>query len=346
MIIMQLLADTRESHVLVHKEEFKTINLEVKQFDKKGDYILCKDGKIITIFERKTLPDFAASFKDGRSENKAHLLEIRRQTGCNIVYIIEGPAYPEPNKMFGNIAYKNIESSIFHLMYRDNITIIWSKDTLHTAKLLVRYYQSIANLLHREPTPALPPVIDRRPVDPQLADPGITVGAGDDGANQSPVASDPIPSVTDILAVKFVKPDVDIVRQMWSCIPGIAMPTADCFMMYTLADLIGKKIDFVGHKVNNRKISIKVYKSVTNVGPSVIINMIACIPGISKKTAEKIYIACPDFTMIEVTALSEIMIDGAKGAKKLGVIKAKAINHYFNYSDGSLAKVNKNEVIL
>src|SRR5271169_2525783 len=71
---LSLLADTRESHVLIHKDEFATINLIVKQFDKKGDYILCRNDKIITIFERKTLVDFAASFKDGRSENKQFLL--------------------------------------------------------------------------------------------------------------------------------------------------------------------------------------------------------------------------------------------------------------------------------
>jgi len=331
---MQLLADTRESHVLVHKEEFKAINLEVKQFDKRGDYILCKDNKIITIFERKTLSDFAASFKDGRSENKAHLLDIRRQTGCNIVYIIEGNAYSEPNKMYANIAYKNIESSIFHLMYRDNITIIWSKDTLHTAKLLVRYYQSISNLLIREPT-----IIDSK-LAGSISDATPNIVSDNEPDTQDNIIPANTPTITDILSTKYVKSDVDIVRQMWSCIPGIAMPTADCFMMYTLRDTINKKIDYTSHKVNNRKISVKVLKSITSISPGIIINMLAVIPGISKKTAEKIYIANPDFLEASPEALAETLIASQQAnsqanhqaTKKIGLAKATLINLYFNFS--------------
>jgi ERCC4-type nuclease len=73
-----------------------------------GDYIVVSGDKIVAVIERKTLDDYGASLKDGRANNKQKMINLRKKTGCRIIYIIEGDAFPSPNDCYSNIPYKNI----------------------------------------------------------------------------------------------------------------------------------------------------------------------------------------------------------------------------------------------
>lgn len=56
-----------------------------------GDFQIVAADRPLLIGERKTLADFAASNTDGRyREQRARLLAARRETGCSLVYVLEG----------------------------------------------------------------------------------------------------------------------------------------------------------------------------------------------------------------------------------------------------------------
>jgi len=108
-----------------------------------GDYLICHrtsatdaTPRIRACIERKTLLDFAASFKDGRHANIQKMRDLRTQTGCQLYYIIEGPAFPSRARRFGRIPYGSILTAITHLMVRDNVMIIQTESEAHSAARL------------------------------------------------------------------------------------------------------------------------------------------------------------------------------------------------------------------
>ncbi len=69
--------------------------------------------QLIAIFERKTLSDFASSFKDGRYENKQKMINTRNITNCRLFFIVEGNIPKNKIQKINGIPFQNIESSIF-----------------------------------------------------------------------------------------------------------------------------------------------------------------------------------------------------------------------------------------
>ena len=127
---MELIVDDRERAVIPHLADVKVERITV------GDYAFVYNGKVVVIVERKSLADLASSIKDGRMENNNKLLEAQAQHGCHILYIIEGPAYPTMTKKFGRMPYKCLQGKLDSLMFRNDIKIIWTRDTKHTAERL------------------------------------------------------------------------------------------------------------------------------------------------------------------------------------------------------------------
>src|SRR3989304_6649173 len=112
----KLIIDDRERAIFPYLEtelydiKYKKTRINV------GDYAICDENdNIIICIERKTLEDFASSIKDGRYENKNNMIELRKKNNCKLVLLLEGDAYPKPNKLYGRIPYKIIESAIFHI---------------------------------------------------------------------------------------------------------------------------------------------------------------------------------------------------------------------------------------
>lgn len=112
-----------------------TIAIEEKQLPV-ADYVIILNGKIVAVVERKTLNDYAASFKDRRHENKSKLLNLRNKCGCRIYYIVEGAVNPEYTTEYAGIKYQNILASMQDLMISDNIHVITTCNAQHTAKSL------------------------------------------------------------------------------------------------------------------------------------------------------------------------------------------------------------------
>ena len=137
---MQVLIDDRERSVIQFVNKFSEkyhIDYKVKRMTT-GDYAIIHGNQIIAIIERKTYADLAASFRDGRSNNKNKLLKLRSETSCIIIYLIEGPAFPDNNDLFGNIPYKHLVSHLDHLVLRDNIQIQTTFSPEHSAERIMQ----------------------------------------------------------------------------------------------------------------------------------------------------------------------------------------------------------------
>lgn len=102
-----------------------------------GDFQIVKNDKIVAVIERKTLKDYAASIKDGRTGNLVKLTEARELTNCQIFYIIEGPMRPQDTTRFGGMPYKSIRNSITRLMIMHDVHVLHTKGPEDTIAELV-----------------------------------------------------------------------------------------------------------------------------------------------------------------------------------------------------------------
>jgi ERCC4-type nuclease len=322
---MFLIADHREHAVLKHAKEFEGCNMKIEQITV-GDYVICSNWNVVCVIERKSLEDYAASIKDGRADNKSKLLKLREETGCVVMYLIEGPEFPNPNTLYGGIPWKYIESSIFHLQMRDHIGIMRSASTLETAKLLVRFINSMSTLQKKHDFPAKSNVellIDKTGGNTD----NTTRDVVDTVVDTPPAVVDSVPTdekqllTMQRLQVREEKPLHDVVRSMWSVLPGIATETADSFMVHSLYDVIILKKDITGMTVHGRKINKKVLASIGRIAEYGI-KMMACVPTISLATAQRI--PFPDVLIQPFPG--EFIVNG----RKLGV-RADKIIQAFKY---------------
>lgn len=312
-----LFIDAREKNVIRHEKELEQISTQIKQITT-GDYvIIAPNGTILAVIERKSLVDFAASLKDGRCNNKQKLIALRQQTGCRILYIIEGPNFPDPDDYFGNISYKHIQSSIFHLMIRDSIGIIQTRDTLHTAKILAAIVCSMDSLIHKDEG------LDEIPEVP------IETIISNHQTNS-------IEEITSILTKKYEKTDYDVVREMWGCFPGISVESADEYSKYwSIADIVCSKVPQEHIKnfklASGRAIGRKALKSLTHIPKLIEVRLLSTIPGISHATATEInsYTILPQLLTYNLNKISNIKVGKTK--RNLGDSRAQKILRCFNY---------------
>lgn len=310
----KLIIDAREKNVIRHQHELSKISTMVKQITT-GDYAICveKDDsttELLAIIERKSMEDYAASLKDGRSGNISKLLSLRTSTKCRIIYIIECPdAFPEPNKLYGNIQYKCIQSSIFHHIVRDGVCVIQTKDTLHTAKTLVQLMNSMDTLVEKATFDKFQCNDDARQ--------SINTNNTNDNTNSTDLTISGGNDILQLLTEKKQKSNHDIVRELWSCFSGIAMETADDFIKhFTLAEIIcGKNDSFKTMKMSTgRAISKKVVKSLSHIDAAMEARLLSKVPEISLTTAKDI---------LENTTLKQLLTfdSGAISIRKVGKLK-------------------------
>ena len=312
-----LIVDTRERNVTRHDIEFANITWEVKQITTADYIVLAPGGNVLAAIERKSLEDFAASLKDGRVSNLTKLIQLRAETGCRIIYLIEGPAYPNPASYYGNIAYKNIESNIFHAIVRDGVSVINTEDSLGTARALARFVTSMDTLVDADEIEGGAPA----PLD-QVLEKGV--------AREEMMA---------MLTRKIEKSDHEIVRELWSCFPGISVTTADDYgCKWSLGEIICGKIpraDIVGHKLaSGRAIGKKVVGSLTGIEKRIEVRLLSSIPGVSMGIATELTNMASLATLLGYSVQTIGMIKVGKARRNLGEEKARRILHLFWYKRG------------
>lgn len=103
--------------------------------------------RLCAVIERKTLKDLAGSLKDGRLENLEGLVEVRRECGCDLWLLVEGPAFPAAGSRFGRIPFETLESLVVDASVRDGFFTGKAKDLADSArflrKLCDRYRRSL-----------------------------------------------------------------------------------------------------------------------------------------------------------------------------------------------------------
>lgn len=118
---MILLIDNREQACYPYLDKL-TIEYNVCRLTV-GDYCVYDNDRILFIIERKTIADMLASFTDGRKANVEKLILLREKTGCKIFYFIETGNKKIPS---------NITAHFDHLIFRDNIHIVHTKNVSST----------------------------------------------------------------------------------------------------------------------------------------------------------------------------------------------------------------------
>ena len=315
MAEIRLIADARERNVLRHEEALSTIKTEIKTITT-GDYVVASDKRIFAVIERKSLEDYAASLSDGRHNNRKKLLAFSAKTKCKVIYIVEGPEFPSPDDVFGRIPYRHIESSIFHLMIRDNIMIIRTKDTLGTAHALVRFVKSMATL----------------PV--EIGEPNEVVAETDIDESSVPDSDELIGMLTEVKE----KTIDDVVRAMWNKFPGISIESASEYMnKWSIADIVRGRVPVTDIKssktATGRAVSKKVIENLCDVSKLVQIKLLSGVPGVSLNTAK---------TLLETVTLSTFLSQGVGGMemymlgkRRLGKKLAEKIALCFEYRNSS-----------
>lgn len=144
---MNIIIDDRERSVIPYFDSFEeeVINYKVKRLEV-GDYSIVKHDKIIAIIERKTWADLSSSICDGRIHNMEKMIKVREQNSCRLYMLIEGKRLKASDLINHRMPYKNIESYLDHIMYRDNIFVIYSNDELDSARRIYSLSRNLSTL--------------------------------------------------------------------------------------------------------------------------------------------------------------------------------------------------------
>ena len=145
---MEIIADDRERAIHAHLRTYTdkaNIKFKIDRINV-GDYAIVFNDKIIAIIERKTWADLSASIKDGRKSNIEKLKSLREETGCMILYLIEGHANYWSNKLIQGIPYKNLRAHLDHLMIRDNVHVMHTDNEEYTADRLVMFAKNYCTI--------------------------------------------------------------------------------------------------------------------------------------------------------------------------------------------------------
>lgn len=318
-----------------------------------GDYALVctKTNKLLAIFERKSLTDFGASFKDGRYENVNKLIEMRERTNCRIIFIIEGNAFPHATQTFAHVPYSAIESNIFHMMMRDNIMPLGTLNPQHTIVKLVAFMKSMVELLNKWDTTSFAPAMSVCSGDTNNSINDISTTAGSETQPQTSehnsenfAGSNSESFSESMLTEKVTKPDIDVVRAMWAKFRGVSTVNADVFISrmslhelfsgkYTPADISSFKTP--SGKALGKNVIESVLSVLSGHNRALEEKILAGVTGISDSTAKEILEGknLKQLLSFEPGAISIIKIGKTK--RNLGLKRASDILKYFNFKIGT-----------
>lgn len=344
-----LISDTRERYIhgFIDTLFDKATDIQhtISQINT-GDYLICNkvDGEepeILACIERKTLKDFAASFKDGRYENRLKMLDLRDKTGCQLYFFVEGPAFPKSTWKVNRIPYGNILSAMTNMMIRDGIHIVQTENEMGTAQRLLDFTRSFENVdipylfkVNRKQSL----LTDTENHFPQIKpDDEIT-------KNQE--------NITDICGGKeqyipvimngTVEKDISqIACEMWAKLPGISITTAKILLeWFSVYDLISGETSICtineiktagGRKLTkkNKSSIIALHKNFRNEE----IKILSGVPNISKAMATQLLynLSLTEFIKNDIDEMSDILIQQKSRNVRLGKTRAERIIKLMNY---------------
>ena len=138
--MIKLHVDNRERAVIEHLDgvSFDIVQLNV------GDFQFWDDDRLLMVIERKTYADLAASIKDGRyAEQKFRLDELRCETGCSVVFFIEGKK-PRKNSVVSGIPVGTLESALVSM--NCNACSVFTLETVQDCILALKCFLSMDDI--------------------------------------------------------------------------------------------------------------------------------------------------------------------------------------------------------
>jgi len=332
-----LVADTRERHV---HGFIRTLFGQagagqlVSQINT-GDYLVCRrlaggQPEILACIERKTLKDFAASFKDGRYLNRNKMMALRDKTGCQLYFFVEGPAFPKPSRRVSRVPYSSILSAMTNVMVRDGIHVVQTENEPGTAQRLLDFVCAFekTNVPYRYPLAQGAPLREAKD------------GAGG-GAVPSPVVG------------TIEEDDSILVAKVWAKLAGIALPTALVVSTrFSVADLVGGRVSderLAGLRTaGGRQLAKPGKTSLTALrrgAQKEETRVLSGVPGISPAIAAQLLSAGPDKEPVRLSALLALGRAGVAAATisqkgrtvRLGDARAERICRLLSYRAGEEA---------
>lgn len=317
-----------------------------------GDYLICQHSRagdppsstIRACIERKTLHDFAASFKDGRHANIQKMRDLRTQTGCQLYYVIEGPAFPSPSRRISQIPYASILTAITNLMVRDSVMVIQTENELHSAKRLADLITAFDKLPAVQASPALP-ASEKPPASPPVPVVPITTGGAAETALESlqidaEMAS---PTIPECLTTPMHQSDADAVISMWSQLRGVSAVLGKIISQkFSVADIAAGLVSDTQIKqlrtATGRAINADAIKSLRAIGggdAEAAIRTVSGIRGISRPTATLILTSIGGLVALSdidrIAECAEIQLPHGNRTVKLGAVRATRIQSLLNY---------------
>jgi hypothetical protein len=255
-----LIADARERAVIPFiEEEIREFAFIVKQVTT-ADYLVCIHRRgssgppdIVAALERKTLADFAASFRDGRHRNTEKLLALRSATGCGLYYLVEGPAFPDASMSFGGIPHTNILAAMTRLMVSDGIFVVQTENARGSARRLGDFLRTLdaccAERGCRKPAPRLlaaRPEVEGTEGKEDTEDTEPEGRAGRAGLEEELDELGEL-EVPDILTARAQETDEEAAVCVWSQLHGVSVATGGALVRaFSVAELPTLPLDRIG----------------------------------------------------------------------------------------------------
>ena len=336
-----LIADSRERAVIPFLEEALREHALVVRQVTTADYLVCTrgarrgDGVVVrAAFERKTLEDFAASFKDARYENLKKMLSLRERTGCQLFFVVEGPAFPSPARRFARIPYASILAAITKLMVRDGVFVVQTEDEAHSARRLadlVRAYAAVPAVAH--PCTAL------------SGDAVVSEAVTSEAVASDDFAGDDF-SVPEILTERIDKTEAETVTGMWMQLRGISVVLGRILSQkFSVADLVVGRVQeetiralrtATGRVIN--KDAVKSLLLLRGGSRELASKLIAGIPGVSAAVAEIVIDAAGGLGALcrmPDNALAELSIPQKNRTVRFGPARAAKLSAMLNWVEGA-----------
>jgi hypothetical protein len=349
-----LIADARERNVIPFLDEALANHLFVVKQVTTADYLICRQGAagappaVLAAVERKTLEDFAASFKDGRHANVQKLRALRAATGCQLYYFIEGPAFPSPSRRFARIPFSSILAAATKLMVRDGVFVVQTENEAHTAKRLadfLRVFDAEGPAdAPAEPAPAGAPAdgpLGDAPEGAALADDALA-----DDAEGGPLAD--ALTVPDILTARIEQTDSEAAVGMWARLRGISVVLGKILTReFTIAELATQAVPperirslktATGRPINkdaaasllavragSHEHAVKLVSGLRNVTPAVAALILESAGGLARLCAQP------------AAAVAAVPLPQKTRTVRLGTTRAERIRRTLHYREGPVA---------
>ena len=263
------------------------IEVRIEQINN-GDYLISRGTKLLAIIERKTWADLADSIKDrSRRENHQRLLKARADTGCRIVYIIEGAIPHDFAKLYSGIPVSALLARLDHIAFRDNCLIIQTIDPRNTAERLIMLTKNLSTL--KSPTPDSPPT--NTPTD--TATDAVEASGGSESVPTAASEPGDFAKSPDYIATQARKSctNTECAAKMFAQLPGVSEVTAKALLRagVTPRAIVGgesavETLAEIG--VGAKKLGLKKATKMCVITNSIAAEMLAEIDGVTPILAE------------------------------------------------------------